>query len=246
VEISERELRNLVRDIDDQHRAAMATFRTDNEELILGDLRHETGPSRRQFLVGVGVGGAALAIGSAVLPMNKLVRSGIRPAYGQTPSDGDIATFAASVEYAAVAAYKAAAASGKVKTKAVLDAATAFAMQHQQHGDAFKAAGTNKGVGANKALLDAVSPQLTQAADEKAVVEIAYGLENSAAATYLFALGVLQTPAAYEAVASVLPVEAQHAIALGFVLGKPLTDQTLMPAFEKQDAALSPAKYPVS
>ena len=243
MEISERELRILVKGIDDQHRAAMATFRQDNEELIFGDLRHETGPSRRKFLAGIGLGGAALTIGSAILPMHKLVS----PSFAQSaPSDGDIATFAASVEYAAVEAYKAAAASGKVKTKAVLDAATAFAAQHQQHGDAFKAAGTNKGVTANQALLQAISPQLTKATDEKAVVEIAYGLENSAAATYLFALGVLQTPAAYEAVASVLPVEAQHAVALGFVLGKPLSDPTLMPAFEKQDGFVDPAKFPVS
>ncbi len=243
MEISERELRNLVRDIDDQHRAAMANFRQDNEELIFGDLRHQTGSSRRQFLAGVGLGGVVLAIGSAVLPMGKLVG----PAFAQaTPSDGDIATFAASVEYAAVEAYKAAAASGKVKTKAVLDAATAFAAQHQQHGDAFKAAGTNKSVGPNKALLDTVGGQLMKAADEKAVVELAYGLENSAAATYLFSLGVLQTPAAFEAVASVLPVEAQHAVALGFVLGKPLSDPTLMPAFEKQDGFVDPAKFPVA
>ena len=243
MEISERELRSLVSDIDDQHRAAMATFRQDNEDLIFGDLRHETGASRRQFLAGVGLGGAVLSIGSAILPMRKLVG----PAFAQAaPSDADIATFAASVEYAAVEAYKAAAASGKVKTKAVLDAATAFAAQHQQHGDAFKAAGTNKSVAANKALLETVGGQLTKAADEKAVVELAYGLENSAAATYLFALGVLQTPAAYEAVASVLPVEAQHAIALGFVLGKPLTDPSLMPAFEKQDGFVDPAKFPVA
>ena len=76
-------------------------------------------------------------------------------AWAQTaPSDGDIATFAASVEYAAVAAYTAAAKSGLIKNKAVLDAATAFAGQHQQHGDAFKAAGTNPNVVANKAVLD--------------------------------------------------------------------------------------------
>src|SRR5690349_14666754 len=112
VEISERELHRMVADIDDQHRAAMENFVDDNRALIF-----ETGPSRRKFLGGLGAGGAALVIGSAVMPVGRLVPR----AWSQsTPSDGDIATFAASVEYAAVAAYQAAAKSGKVKTPAVL------------------------------------------------------------------------------------------------------------------------------
>jgi hypothetical protein len=170
VEISERELRRMVADIDDQHRAAMDTFTEDNRGLIF-----ETAPSRRKFLAGLGLGSAALVVGSAVLPMGKLTPK----AWAQTtPSDGDIATFAASVEYAAVAAYTAAAKSGLVKTKAVLDAATAFAGQHQQHGDAFKAAGTNPNVMANKAVLDSITPQLTAAKTENDVVALAYGRQR--------------------------------------------------------------------
>ena len=236
MEISERQLRRMVAGIDDQHRAAMDTFTEDSRALIF-----ETRPSRRKFLAGLGLGSAAVVIGSASLPVGKLVP----PAWSQTaPSDGDIATFAASVEYAAVAAYQAAAKSGKVKTKAILDAATAFAGQHQEHGDAFKAAGTNPNVAANKAVLDMVTPQLTAAKTENDVVALAYGLENAAAATYIFALGVLTTEGAYNAVASVMPVEAQHAIALGLVLGKPLDEKGFMPSFETADGALDPAKFP--
>jgi ferritin-like protein len=238
VEISERELRAMVAGIDDQHRAAMSTFTEDNRALIF-----ETGPSRRKFLAGLGAGGAALVIGSAVMPVGRLVPR----AWSQTaPSDGDIATFAASVEYAAVAAYQAAAKSGKVTNKAILDAATAFAGQHQQHGDAFKAAGTNKNVMANKGVLDMVTPQLTAAKTENDVVALAYGLENAAAATYIFALGVLTTEGAYNAVASVMPVEAQHAVALGLVLGKPLDEKGFLPSFETKDGALDPAKFPAA
>src|SRR5256714_11968259 len=150
----------MVADSDDQHRAAMSTFTEDNRELI-----NESGPSRRRFLAGLGLGSAALVVGSAVMPMGRLVPK----AWAQTtPSDGDIAAFAASVEYAAVAAYKAAAASGKVKTPAVLQAATSFAGQHQQHGAAFKAAGTKPNLVANNGVLEMVTPQLTAAktADE--------------------------------------------------------------------------------
>ncbi|MDQ1493423.1 MAG: hypothetical protein QOJ23_5937 [Actinomycetota bacterium] len=238
MEISEKELRGMVADIDDQHRAAMSTFTEDSKALIF-----ETGPSRRRFLAGLGLGSAALVVGSAMMPMGKLVPK----AWAEgTPSDGDIATFAASVEFAAVAAYMAAAKSGLVKTKAVLDAATAFAGQHQQHGEAFKAAGTNPNVAANKGVLDMVTPQLTAAKTENDVVALAYGLENAAAATYIFALGVLGNEKAYNAVASVMPVEAQHAIALGFVLGKPLDDKTFMPSFETQTGFLDPAKFPAA
>ena len=238
MEISERELRAMVAGIDDQHRAAMSTFTEDNRGLIF-----ETGPSRRKFLAGLGAGSAALVIGSAVMPVGRLVPR----AWSQTtPSDGDIATFAASVEYAAVAAYQAAAKSGKIKNKAILDAATAFAGQHQQHGDAFKAAGMNPNVAANKGVLDMVTPQLTAAKTENDVVALAYGLENAAAATYIFALGVLSSEAAYNAVASVMPVEAQHAVALGLVLGKPLDEKGFLPSFETKDGALDPAKFPAA
>lgn len=238
MEISERELRRLVADSDDQHRAAMDTFTEDNRGIIF-----ETRASRRKFLAGLGLGSAAVVIGSAALPVGKMVPR----AWSQTaPSDGDIATFAASVEYAAVAAYQAAAKSGKVKNKAILDAATAFAGQHQQHGDAFKAAGTNPSVVANQAVLDMVTPQLTAAKTENDVVALAYGLENAAAATYIFALGVLTNENAYNAVASVMPVEAQHAVALGLVLGKPLDEKGFLPSFETADGALDPAKFPAA
>jgi len=99
---------------------------------------------------------------------------------------------------------------------------------------------------ANKGVLDLVTPQLTAAKTENDVVALAYGLENTAAATYIFALGVLGNEKAYDAVASVMPVEAQHAIVLGLVLGKTLDDKTFMPPFETADGHLDPAKYPAA
>lgn len=239
MEISERALRDLVADVDDRHRAAMATFHDDNNELILGEVRRATGPSRRRFLAGAGAATALVTIGSAVVPMRYL----ISPAYAQT--DVDIAKFAASVEFAAVEAYAAAAAGGKIKTKAVADAAGVFAGHHRQHGEAFKAL-TGAEVAPNKALLDMLGPQLTAAKDEKGVVEIAYTLENAAAATYLFALGVLTVAKAVETTASILPVEAQHAVALGTALGRSLEDTAYMPSFERSDGHLDPGKFPVA
>jgi hypothetical protein len=244
MEISEHQLRRMVREVDDTHREGMETFEQDNRELVFGELRTgRTGTSRRRFLAGAAGGGALLTIGSAVGPVGRLVS----PAAAQdAPSVEDLAVFAASVEYAAVAAYGAAADSGKVTTPAVGEAATLFADHHQQHGDAFAALVERNDIEPNPGLLEMVGGQITDARDENAVLEIAYGVENAAAATYLFALGVLDDVAASQTMASILPVEAQHAITLGFVLGKPLDDQTLMPPFETTDAALDPAELPAA
>ncbi len=244
MEISEGQLRRMVREVDDIHREGMATFEENNRELVFGELRRgRSGTSRRRFLAGTAGGGALLTIGSVVAPVSRL----LLPAAAQgAPGVEDLAVFAASVEYAAVAAYGAAADSGKVTTPAVGEAATLFADHHQQHGDAFAGLVQRDDIEPNPGLLDAVGGQVAGAADEAAVLEIAYGVENAAAATYLFALGVLDDVEASQAMASILPVEAQHAITLGFVLGKPLDDETLMPPFETTDAALDPAEYPAA
>lgn len=240
MEISERQLRRMVADVDDQHRESMKTFADEQHELLESE---PAGTSRRQFLTRAGMAGIAVAIGSQVVPMSSLILPAAAQS-GGAPSDKDIALFAASVEFAAVEAYKAAAASGKVKTQAVADAAQKFAGHHNEHGKAFSAY-AGKTPGPNKKVLAMVGDQLKAAKDEMGVVNLAYGLENAAAATYLFGLGVLQDPAAFQAAASILPVESQHATVLGSVLGKQVTDQDYMPSFLKTDAALNPADFPV-
>ncbi len=208
MQISSRQLQRLVADVDQQHRAGMASMPREIKDL------HAVTRSLR----GPRAGGL---------------------------DDGAIAAFAESVELAAVAAYTAAAKSGLVTTKAVLDAATAFAGHHQEHAAAFgAAAGAAATKKANPKLLEAVGAQLAAAKDEMAILEIAYGLENAAAATYLFALGALTSKGALQLTASILPVEAQHAVVLGTVLGKKATD--IFPSFETQSAAVDPSKFPVA
>ncbi len=240
METSERELRAMVRAVDEAHREGMATVADDIAELHHGEGSRIMGPTRQQLARGVGLGGTAVALGAAMIPLSAL----FSPAYAQS-GDAGLAAFAESVELAAVEAYKAAAASGKVTTPAVLEAATTFAGHHTEHAAAFGAAAgssaTNK---PNAKLLEAVGTQLGAAADEAALLEIAYGLENAAAATYLFALGALTSKEALQLTASILPVESQHAVVLGSVLGKPATD--FIPGFETVDLAVDPAKYPIS
>lgn len=178
----------------------------------------------------------------------RLARTRLFAAAASGLDDATIAAFAASVEYTAVAAYKAAAGSGKVTTKGVGDAAGLFLSHHKEHGDAFQAASGGKIAKdtTNPKLLKALSDQLTAAKTENDIVKIAYDTENAASATYLFALGALQSADALKLTASILPIESAHAVVLAGVLGLPATDATYLPPFETQKAALSPTAFPLS
>src|SRR5690348_2895864 len=86
MEISEQELRRLVRDVDDQHRAGMETLEDElaaihasgssqsassGSETPDGEI--DTGSSRRRFLSRAALGGLTLAIGSATVPFVDLL-----------------------------------------------------------------------------------------------------------------------------------------------------------------------------
>jgi len=242
VQITARELRSLVEQVDDQHRDGMRSVRSDLEELHLGETAQRLGSTRRQLLQRAVAGGAVLTLGGGFVPVGRLL-----PAAGaQELTDIDIASFAASVELAAVDAYQAAIDSGKVTDAAVGAAATTFQSHHREHAAAFNGLATANGadeVGSNQAVLAAFGPMLASAVDQDALLEIAFQLEEGAASTYLFALGALTVPAAYSATATILPIESQHATVLGTVLGKGPGDY--LPAFVNTDAALDPADFPI-
>jgi hypothetical protein len=240
MQIPEHRLRQLVREVDDAHRGGMTTLAADIAELHAGESRRPTATSRRRVLQSVGAGGAVV-IGSAVLPFHRLFSS----AWAQALDDKAIAKFSESVELAAVAAYQAAAASGKVTSPAVAATAQTFAGHHADHAKAFGAfAGDTATARPNPAVLAAVTGQIKAAADQNALLTVAFDLENAAASTYLFALGVLQDQSALKAAASILPVESQHAVVLGTVIGIDL--KTMVPPFQTPDGKIDPAKFPIA
>jgi hypothetical protein len=246
VEISEQSLRALVAATDDQHRAGMDSL-PDEIQALHSETRQfrfrniaTRGITQRAMVRRAVAGAGLLTIGSQVLPIADLL-----PRVYAADGDAGIAAFAQSVELTAVAAYTAAAKSGLVTTKAVLDAATTFAGHHTEHAAAFgAAAGSAAPNKLNQKLLDALSPGLGAAKSENDIVKLAYDLENAAAATYLFALGALTSVAALQLTASILPVEAQHAVVLGQVIGADAA--TMLPPFETQTAFVDPAKFPVA
>ena len=229
------------RAVDETHREGMATVADDIAELHHGEGARLMGPTRQQLAKGVGLGGTAVALGAAMVPLSAAVlsrrtRSRATPGWPPSPSPSSWPPSRHTRPPRRAA---------RSRRPAVLEAATTFAGHHTEHAAGFGAAAgssaTNK---PNAKLLEAVGPQLGAAADEAALLEIAYGLENAAAATYLFALGALTSKEALQLTASILPVESQHAVVLGSVLGKPATD--FIPGFETVDLAVDPAKYPIS
>lgn len=257
MEISESAFRRFVVEVDDEHRDGLRTMPAAVAELHHGEGRRlrADGMSRRGLLARAGGAGAALTIGAAVLPLARLTA-----AYGQAPeelTDSQLAAFAESLELAAVEAYGLALAGGKITVPAVTQAFTAFAGHHRDHAGAFRAAaGADGAAKANPTILRALRDQLSSARDQNGVVRVAFELENAAASTYLFAIGALKSAATMKLAASILPVEAQHAVALGQVLGRPLAG--LLPpspdatkigesnAFETKDQALEPGTHPVT
>lgn len=241
MEISERQLRSMAQDVDEMHRDGMADMATNIAELH-AETRSFRLTDRRSFLRKAGIGAGALTIGGTALSFSSLLPAGAQEEKKLT--DGDIAAFAESVELAAVEAYKAAAGSGKLQP-AVVEVGTMFAGHHQEHAGAFAGASGGKATGKpNAKLLTAVGDQLKGAKDQAAILQIAYDLEEAAAATYLFALGALESEAALQLSASILPVESQHAVVLGTAMNKPASDY--LPSFQTSDKAVDPAKFPVA
>ena len=237
MEISERTLRRMVREVDDRHQEGMRTI---GDEIAAV---HAGAASRRRFLWDAGAG-LALVIGSAVVPVGAVAGS----ASAQPADDPTIAKFAESVELAAAAAYNAAVQSGKLRTPAVITAAMTFGSHHTDHARAFGAFAGNAAPSVpNPGLLQTVGDQIREAPDETAVLNVAYATENAAAATYLYAIGALQSPIILAATASIMPVEAEHAAVLGYVLGLDPTSVTdYLPPFQTTDEALQQSKFPVA
>jgi hypothetical protein len=230
----------------EQHHESMRTIDGDIRDLHAETRRAAGGASRRDFLVRSALATTVITVGGQLLPMGRLFTA---PAGAQALADADIAAFAASLEYTAVATYQAATATGLMTTTAVADFATSFAGQHKAHGDAF--AGASGGKIAkdtpNKTLMEALTNQLRQAANETDVVELVYTIENAAAATYQFVLGELKDVSAQKLAASILPIEAGHAAVLGQILfnGDPKKNEQWLPVFQSEGGFVDPAKNPI-
>jgi rubrerythrin len=241
VQIDKSQLDDLSQEADQLHHESMRTIREEFAEIHFGEVVPGHRNTRRSFLGKAGAGGALLTVGSMVMPLSRLMPA----AWAQAdPSDADLAKFAAGLELAAVRAYKAAAGTGKLSAQAKA-VGVMFAGHHQDHADALNDILGDQAVKApNKTVLDKFGPMITGAKDEPAILEIARGVEEGAASTYLLAIGLLDDAKSAGALGTILPVESQHATVLATVLKKPASDYLI--DFVTTDNALKPADYPAS
>ncbi len=151
--------------------------------------------------------------------------------------------FAVGLELAAESAYIAAVAT-KLFDSEQNELARTFGRHHHEHAVALATlAGRDADtVGfPNPKILDAVRPQLESAGSADAALLVLFDVEQGAAATYLQALGNLTSSDASGPAGSILPIESQHATAIGSMLELPI-DQW-MPPFQTTSGAFDPARY---
>ena len=242
-------LRRLAREVDERHRDAMRTLPDDLAALHF-DCDGVVRSSRRQFLRAgavITIAGTSVALGPLVGSASAADTTTTTTTIAVHPTDDDLTllAFAQSVELVAVAAYQTAIDSKKLTDATVAEVAMIFRGHHQEHAAAFAGlAGKAAQDKPNQKLLDTFAPKFKAAADQTALLELAFDLENAAAATYLYALGVVNATEPAQLVGSILPIEADHAVVLGQVLKKDVADY--VPELETTSSALKPADYPLA
>jgi rubrerythrin len=205
----------------------------------------EIRPTRRRFLHGVGLSTAAVTIGPAVLPMTRLLAAA--GAQEVEPTPAELVAFAESVELAAAALYGSL--RPRVTRPAAVSAVTAYARHHLDHANLLGPIAGDKRTGKpNQLLLPTLNDQLSQARNENQVIRVAFDLENSLASTYLFLIDSLGDAGMLKIAGSILPIESQHAVVLGGLIGLPAKDLTAPDkgqlGYESEDKHLDPATFP--
>ncbi len=255
--ISEAELTQMTRDLDDAHhdtlpsmRDSLAEWSDSDDDIRTGITRLVSTPSsRRAFLFGGGavLGGVALVgsgVGSGLAAAATRTSAMGAPAASGQKLTGDLAVvaLAASLENLAVGTYQAAIdAVTAGKLTGVPDAVVTFAQtaqaQHKDHAAAWNGVLTGAGkkaiTGVDLTVKKGVDKAFAKVTDVPGLAMLALDLENVAAATYIAAIDVVKSPAGIKTAASIQPVEVQHAAILNFLLGQyPVPD-----AFAKSTGA---------
>jgi hypothetical protein len=256
-------LRRLAADVDDEHREAMRTIHDD----LASALRvPDDGPAdRRAFLRGAGFSGLVVAVGGIVLSLDAMAHAAAAQTTSTTvagtttsgaptttttlpprqPNDDDRALlgFVQSLELTAVAAYGIALDSKKL-SDVTAGIAQIFQAHHRQHAQATGSlAGAAAPNLANGSLVAQFGPQFQAAATEKDLLQLAFQVENAAAATYAAALAEITGTDPAAVLASILPIESRHAVVLGQAIG--LDVGAMSPAVENIKNAATPDKFPI-
>lgn len=242
MQISEAELRAMTAHMVDMHEETFPVMQSSMQDLG-ASLRQRgaaiggTLASRRGFLAGGGavVGGLLLSACGSSSDKATPGTSSAPSSGGSASGDAKALATNASLENLAVFAYGSALKAapmgkfGKTVPAAVAEFATHAMKQHQDHADAFNAALKNAGGQAftkpDPALTPDVLKLFAAVNSVPSLAKLALTLENTAGATYVQEMSTLTTPEAVALVATIAPVERQHAAILSFILGEyPIPD----------------------
>ncbi len=191
---------------------------------------------RRSFLVKAAML-PAVAIGASMVPFSPLLAMAGAADGDPVAPEIEFARFATSVELALVDLYAQADATKKLGV-AGSDLADACRDHHVEHakvlGGLLTAAGSTVPEGGNDGLMSTYGPRVDGAADQTALVAIFAELEEALAATHLAGMKIINSAAISGTVASILPIEAQHA-----ALWKAATTPEVPPAADSVTPLLS-------
>ena len=269
MQITDRELAAMTRELDEMHHASLPAFKqallgySETIQSVMGkamEIAH-IDSSRRNFLRGGLVTAGALGGGAILAACGDSSTSPASSSSGSTPAanaDLDIARLAASIEVLAISTYGAAltaASSGALgKVPAALGAfVTTAKQQHTDHAAAWNAllkkGGQAEQTDPDPALAGTVQTQLAAVKTIPQLASLAILLENVALQTYVNGAGLITSKEGRKVALTIAPVEAQHAAILNFVAGVyPVPDTTVpkdkarTPADLKQAAASPTAK----
>ena len=258
MELSERELRAMTRDLDEMHGDLFPRFRVVLEEMTARwreGAGHERPvarlrATRRTFLRG-GLAGAGLVGGGTVLAAcgssdsGSAVNATTSSSTSTASPDLTVARLAASLEVLAVNTYQTvldAAGKGSLGTvpPAIATFVTTAKAQHADHANAWNSALTGAGLQAQTAPDPHYNKIVQQALPTvKTVVDaakLALTLETVAVETYTAGSALVTDKKNRLVALTIAPVEAQHVAILHYVLGQyPVPD-----SFVKTDMAASP------
>jgi hypothetical protein len=204
---------------------------------------------RRSFVRNLALGGAAVAAGAVA------ATTAMAPAGAQTsttvagpptipPGDITLVNFMLSLELAASQLYAQMIATGKLSSASLGNART-FESHHNDHATALATLNADATVyDTNAKLMSQVGGQISAAADQDALMQIAFTLESNLAATHQWMMGTVQNWQTATTEASLEPVEAQHCVVWGEALD--LDTSQWMPSFQSSTGHYDPATYAAS
>ena len=201
--------------------------------------------SRRRFMRNVGLGAAAL--GAAAVAGTALTEVASAQTATEAPelSAADVALlqFLQSITLAGEEGMTLAAEKTFLQTE-VAEQLRQFSRHHRTQAAGIGALLPEADVitAANPRLLGEITANVDRAGDQAALLGVLLTLEEDLAATMLEALGTAESFLVAGAVATIQPIVAQQAAAIGSANATPI-DQWL-PAFGTTTGALSPSAYP--